>query len=164
MALTLKSADVYSTGCVFNVGWLFRRGEQDEDSWADLHHVFFQPGIGHRRGAGQQTNLMFGVELPDGSKASTTHQPLPGFPEPTVEPDPPVIALNGGGGSGGDDELAGSGTVWLWPLPPAGELRLVVQWTQFGLAETSVMLDGGALRDAAAGVQRFFPEEDTPGL
>jgi hypothetical protein len=70
--------------------------------------------------------------------------------------------LNGGGGSGGDDELAGSGTVWLWPLPPAGELRLVVQWTQFGLAETSVMLDGGALRDAAAGVQRFFTEEDTP--
>ena len=162
VAMTLKSADVYSTGCLFNVGWLFRRGEQDEDAWSDLHHAFFQPGMGHRHGSTQNNNLMFGVEFPDGSRASTAHQPIPGFMEPAVEPEPPVLALHGGGGSGGDDELSGSGTLWLWPLPPAGDLRLVAQWTQFDLAETSVMLDGGALRDAAAGVQRFFPEEDTP--
>ena len=47
-----------------------------------------------------------------------------------------------------------------WPFPPAGDLRLVAQWTDMGMAESSITLDGTRFRDAAAGAQKYWPEED----
>ncbi|MGN7198525.1 hypothetical protein [Arthrobacter sp. SAFR-044] len=157
MVVAVKSADVFSTGCAFSLSWLFRRADQSDEDWADLQHLFFQPGMGIRRGSGKQTGLMFGVEFPDGAKASSGAMGPHVFMERDHQPEPPVLVLNNGGGSGGDDEFSGTGTLWLWPLPPAGELRLVCQWTDFGLEETSLMLDGGALRRAAASVQQYWP-------
>lgn len=75
---------------------------------------------------------------------------------------PPTIAFTSSGGSGAGDELAGTGSAWIWPLTPAGHLRLLAQWMDFGLAESSVVLDGGTLRDAAAGVQQFWAEGGQP--
>ena len=157
MVVVVKSADVFSTGCLFSLSWLFRRADQSDEEWADLQQLFFQPGMGARRGSGRQTGLMLGVQFPDGSKASTGSQVPYGLMEPGTNPEPPVLALHGGGGGGGDEDFSGSGTLWLWPLPPGGELRLVCQWTDFGLEETSLMLDGGALRQAAASVQQYWP-------
>jgi hypothetical protein len=156
--MAVKSADVYSTGCLFSLSWLFRRGEQSDDDWADLQHLFFQPGMGIRRGRERQTGLMFGVQFPNGAKASTGSQGQHGLMETGQQPEPPTLVLNNGGGNGGDEEFSGTGKLWLWPLPPAGELRLVAQWLDFGLEETSVPLDGGHLRDAAAGAEAFLPE------
>ncbi|GGI01081.1 hypothetical protein ACFFGR_13680 [Arthrobacter liuii] len=160
MVVALKGAEVFSTGCLFSLSWVLRRGDQSDEDWADLQQLFFQSGRGIRRGSGRKTGLMFGVEFPDGSKASTGSQIPYGMMEPGTDPVPPVLALNGGGGGGGDEEFSGSGTLWLWPLPPAGDLRLVAQWTDFGLEETSLMLDGGALRQASASVQQYWPEEE----
>jgi hypothetical protein len=160
MVVAVKSADVYSTGCSFNLSWLFRREEQTDEDWAGLQHLFFQSGMGIRPGRGRQSGLMFGVQFPDGSKASTGDQGPHGLMETGRQPEPPTLVLNNGGGSGADDEFSGSGLLWLWPLPPAGELRLVVQWLDFGLEETSIMLDGEQLRKAAAGVQQYSPEEE----
>lgn len=157
MVIAVKSADVFSTGCLFSLSWLFRRADQSDGEWADLQQLFFQPGRGAHRGGGRQTGLMFGVEFPDGSKAMTGNQNPYGLVEPGTDPEPPVLALHGGGGGGGDEEFSGSGTLWLWPLPPAGDLRLVCQWTDLGLEETSLMLDGGALRTAAGSVQPYWP-------
>ncbi|MGN8131696.1 hypothetical protein [Paenarthrobacter sp. 22069] len=163
IVVAVKSADVYSTGCVFGVSWLIRRGSQSDEDWADLQHLFFQPGRGIRRGTGRQTGLMFGVQFPDGSKASTGALGPQVFMDREQQPEPPTLALNNSGGGGGEDELAGTGTLWLWPLPPAGDLRLVAQWTDFGLAETSIMLDGGRLRDASSDAQQYWPAEDKHG-
>jgi len=163
IVVALKSAEVFSTGCLFNLSWVFRRADQTEEDWAELQHLFFHQGRGFRGGSGRQSGLLFGVEFPDGSKASTGSQIPYGLMEAGTNPESPVLALNGGGGGGGDEEFSGSGTLWLWPLPPAGDLRLVCQWTDFGLEETSLMLDGGALREAAASVQPYWPEEGTNG-
>lgn len=163
MVVAVRGADVFSTGCLFNLSWVLRRADQAEEDWADLQDLFFQQGRGIRRGSGRQTGLMFGVEFPDGAKASTGVLGPHGLMERGQEPEPPTLVLNNGGGSGGDDEFSGTGTLWLWPLPPAGDLRLVAQWTDFGLEETSIMLDGGALRSAAADVQQYWPEEDSNG-
>ena len=76
--------------------------------------------------------LLFGAALPDGSKSSTGAHPQ-GFFEGSEEPDAPVLLMRNGGGNGGDDELSGSCTLWLWPLPPAGTLQLVAEWRDFGL-------------------------------
>lgn len=157
--VAVKSADVYSTGCSFSLSWLFRRREQNDEDWADLQYLFFQRGRGIRRLKERQTGLMFGVQFPDGSKA-ITGTPVPHGPmESGHRPDPPTLALNNGGGSGGDDEYSATGMLWLWPLPPAGDLRLVAQWLDFGLEETSINLDGSQLREAAAGAQKYWPED-----
>lgn len=158
--VALGSAEVFSTGVAFNLSWVFRRGEEDEDAWDERRGLFFRP-MGMHQGRGSQSALMFGVQLPDGSKASSGHQVPYGLMGPGGQPEPPTLALNNGGGSGGDDELAGTGTLWLWPLPPAGDLRLFAQWTDFGLEETSITLDGGRLRDAASGVQQYWLGEDS---
>ncbi|WAJ33755.1 hypothetical protein OUO20_01625 [Arthrobacter sp. FX8] len=115
--MAVKSVDVFSTGCVFNLSWLFRRDQQSDEDWADLQHLFFQPGRGIRSGRGQQTGLMFGVQFPDGSKASTGTLGPHGFVERGQEPEPPALVLNNGGGGGGEDEFQGTGSLWLWPLP-----------------------------------------------
>jgi hypothetical protein len=161
MVLAVKAADVYSTGCSFSLSWLFRRGEQTDEDWAGLQHLFFHPGMGIRPGRAQQSGLMFGVQLPDGSKASTASQGPHALMEPGRRPEPPVLAMNNSGGSAADDEFAGSALLWMWPLPPAGEIRLLAQWLDLGLEETFILLDGGQLRAAAARAQPFWPEEES---
>lgn len=155
MVVAVKGAEVFSTGCTFDVSWTIRRGERTDEEWADLNEVFFRPGPGPRRGSGAASMLLFGAAFPDGSKSSTGAHPQ-GFFEGPEEPAPPVLMLRNGGGCGGDDEFSGSGTLWLWPLPPPGELRLVAQWRDFGLEECSVVLDGAQLREAASGVRKFW--------
>ena len=152
MVVAVRSAEVYSTGCSFNLSWVFRRGDENEDDWADKHSLFFQPGMGIRRGTRLLSGLMLGVELADGSKASTGAQGPHGFMgSSTEEPEPPTLALNGGGGSGADNIRGGDGND-----------TMLAQWMDFGLAESSVVLDGGKLRDAAAGVQQFWADGDQP--
>lgn len=58
--------------------------------------------------------------------------------------------------------MSAMGTLWLWPLPPAGDLRLLAQWTSMGMPESSIVLDGSRLRAAAAAVQQYSPEEVGP--
>lgn len=65
-----------------------------------------------------------------------------------------------GGGPDGDIALtvqsAMSGAwrrearLWLWPLPPPGEVTFTAAWESLGLAETAVAIDAAPLRDAAA--------------
>lgn len=159
LVMAVRSAEVFSTGCSVSLSWLIRRGEQDDEDWSALHSMFFQFGPGPLRGQTRTTGLMFGIELPDGSKASSgLHSPY-GFRGNEKQPEPPTIVLNNGGGGGGEDELTGTGNLWIWPLPPAGKLRLLAQWLDFGLTETSVVLDGTELREAATNVQKYWPEE-----
>ena len=155
MVMAVKSADVFSTGCSFDLSWTIRRGEQTDEEWADLKALFFRHWPGARNGSGGASTLLFGAAFPDGSKSSTGSHPF-GLFEGTEEPAPPVLLLRNGGGNGGDDELSGSGELWLWPLPPAGKLRLVAEWKDLGLAECSISLDSSQLHDAVPGVQKFW--------
>ncbi|MET1085636.1 MAG: hypothetical protein ABWY04_00715, partial [Arthrobacter sp.] len=153
LVMAVKSADVYSTGCSFSLSWLIRRGEQDDEDWAALHSMFFQFGTGARRSQTRTSGLMFGVEFSDGSKASSGPFGPHGFRGSDEPPEPPTL------GGGGDDELTGTGALWMWPRPPTGDFRLVAQWLDVGLEETSIVLGGARLRAAASGVQPFWPEE-----
>ncbi|TCJ36428.1 hypothetical protein E0504_23650 [Parafrankia sp. BMG5.11] len=49
---------------------------------------------------------------------------------------------------------------WLWPLPPAGPLTLVVDFPARGLAESRVTVDGSALRAAAERAVTLWPAGD----
>lgn len=161
--LAVRGVNAYSTGCLIDVSWLLRRGDEADQEWAMTHATFFNSR--HvPMSASNGTELLFGVQFPDGSKASTGSVTSPFMPQdPTNRPDSPVLYLQNRGGGGGGDELGGSGTVWLWPLPPTGDLRLVAQWTDMGMPESSITLDGAQLREAAAGAQKYWPEEDGRG-
>jgi hypothetical protein len=159
--LAIKSAEVFSTGCTFDLTWIIRRSNEDDEEWAGGNAAFFQHGSRLRAGQNPfDALLLFGVQLPDGSRASTgsTHGRGPSLDQ-EKQPAAPVLAFQGQGGGGGDDEMAGSGTLWLWPLPPEGDLRLVAQWKELAFEESSLVLDGGRLRAASAGVQRFWRED-----
>lgn len=44
----------------------------------------------------------------------------------------------------------------LWPLPPAGRVRVVCAWTDRGIPETAVDVDAAPLREAAAGEEPLW--------
>lgn len=159
MIVAVKSVDVFAAGCSFSLTWIIRRDGIAEEDWAEKHQLFFNQGMGPRHGLRAGRGLMFGVQLSDGAKASTVGFEPHAFMGTDQKPEPPTLTLNNGGGSGADDELSGTGNLWLWPLPPAGTVRLVTQWLDFGLTESSIELDGGLLREAAADAQRFWEHE-----
>lgn len=158
--MALESVRVYSTGCVLDLSWRLRRRDESDEQWDELRASFFsQPHARWARPDVPLAALLFGVELADGSKASTGAMLRQRFFAPNEpRPEPPVLLFQSLGGNGGDDEMASSGRIWLWPLPPPGDVRLVFQWTDMGMPETSISLDGAGLRDAAAGAQPYWAE------
>lgn len=75
--------------------------------------------------------LKWGFEFADGRRATNIDSyPLPPDPDdPTWEPDRPVLMGGGGGGSPRSVDR----DYWLWPLPPAGTLRIACEWLDQGI-------------------------------
>lgn len=94
----------------------------------------------------------FGVEYPDGRKATNI-----GHPPFDEDPTEPVLMQRGGGGGGRSWSFA----YWLWPLPPPGPLRVVVEWPALDVPQTDLELDGAVLAAAAADVDVLWPGDDS---
>ncbi|CCQ46106.1 putative uncharacterized domain protein [Pseudarthrobacter siccitolerans] len=140
-----QAAKVFSTGCTFEVSWMYRRTDQDDRQWADLNAIFQRGGPHMEDGVvSVDSVLLLGVQFLDGTKATTSSQTMYG---PSMdmgqEPEGPVFEFWVKDGNSNDDEVAGTGSLWLWPLPPAGDLRLVAQWIDMGMAESTIVLNGG---------------------
>lgn len=86
--------------------------------------------------------LRFGIVFSDGRVASN----LLDRPRSEGAPNRPVLGLLSGHGTRGHSERRW----WLWPLPPAGPVRFVVEWPSEGVAETSAEVDGDQIAAAAA--------------
>jgi len=91
--------------------------------------------------------LRYGVELADGERV---------FAEPFFSPSAGptesqrhVLSRLGGGGGGGGRTYSLTDGLWLWPLPPAGPIVLVVQWPAVGIGEHRVTIDAAQI-DALA--------------
>jgi hypothetical protein len=69
-----------------------------------------------------------------------------GFPEFDKEPTGPVVTGRGGGGGCDRWEMR----YWMWPLPPAGDVVIYAVWSIFEIDEVAAVIDGTALRAAAA--------------
>lgn len=107
----------------------------------------------------QAGRLKWGFELADGRRVTNVdpwpEQPNqdPSRPHPADwlwEPDHPV--LHGGGGGGGQRSV--DRDYWLWPLPPAGQLRVVCQWLDQDIDLNVQDLDAAPFLEAA---QRALP-------
>jgi len=139
VAVALHGLRVHSTGLAVTLSVRVRAGAA---SGVGLESLFFGPG---RRGA----DVLLGVELADGRRA--TGLDGPGSHD--------LVFIQG---SGSGSSTAVDQEWWLSPLPPEGPLRFVVRSDLLGIGETSVELDGAAIRRAAEGVVVLWPWEPPP--
>lgn len=131
VAVAWTGTEVYSTGVAFT---LEARARVDG---LDLNDVFW-----HNAGAPDQ--LLLGIEYADGRWA--VHGGGSSGPD---------IALHPQGGSGGDRSC--SQGFWLYGVPPAGPLTLVLRCAGLGLEETRTQVDGGVLAAAVPAVVELWP-------
>lgn len=130
----------------------------------DLNSEVFDGPYQHDRDSQWQAGrLKWGFELPDGRRV-TNVDPWPEQPQQEHgrghhpddrlwQPDHPV--LHGGGGSGGQRSV--DRDYWLWPLPPAGRLRVVCQWPDQDIDRTVQDLDADTLLQAAGRARPAWP-------
>lgn len=125
----------------------------------DLHaQVFDGPYTDATDAAWQAGRLKWGFKLADGRRVTNVdvnplmEQPNQDHHRPhdaddwAWEPDHPVLSGGGGGGSPRSSDR----DYWLWPLPPAGRLRVVCQWPARGIELSVHDLDGEPFLQAAA--------------
>lgn len=93
----------------------------------------------------------FGIGFPDGRRA-LPQQFLSQANIINPEGHPVLSAGSGGGGHHG----VTSQRWWLWPLPPSGPLAFVFAWPDQGAGETSVVVDGTELVDAAQRAEKLW--------
>jgi hypothetical protein len=169
--VAVGSATAYPTGIEFAVDVHWRVGEADA-AW--------HPGAWrHRRDyGGELPDDLFrvGVELADGSRATTLDATPPGSIAPPVAvesfgavvatagdekprlPEPPVLVLRGGGGG----SQSWSQSLWLWPLPPEGPLTFVCEWPAFDIPLSRAVVDAAPIREAAARSQPLWDDRVSP--
>lgn len=150
-AVAITRLGAYPTGFELDLLVLVnRRGEERE-----LDPMLFGHHLRHRRrgrdaGVPVDDQLRFGVQFADGSKATN----LDPWDFARDEPAPPVLRTGGGGG-GGDHWRQ---DIWIWPLPPPGQLSFVCEWPAAGIELTRVDIEGQLVLEAAARSIKIFDE------
>lgn len=154
-AIALTMVAVYRDGLEFRLERRLRRRGLTRDEWGELTAVFMEhhPWGGPR---GSADRLRYGLVLGDGEQVLADRW---GFGGPGAEGDQPnghMLQRREGGGGGGGRSFTGSDALWLWPLPPAGPIELVLQWPSLGIGEERILLDGTALIALADRARSFW--------
>jgi hypothetical protein len=153
--IVLRHVDVYATGCLFTLGLSIRRPpDLGQRAWWGR---FERLSSRHAWGASDPTGdgPRYGVRLPDGTRLRTID--VDAGHERFAEPSGPVLQLDELGGGGDDHGAETEHQLWLWPLPPAGDVDLVVAWPAVDIGPTQLTLDGARLGARAADAEPFFP-------
>lgn len=102
--------------------------------------------------------LLLGVEFSDGRTGNNLGG-LRGAWETELDPASPALMPGGGGG----DRLVDL-AVFLSPLPPPGDLRIIAAWPARGLPETVTVLEADRLLDAASRAVTLWelPDDEPP--
>lgn len=144
--VAIVGADAYSTGISISIAIRLRRNDRSEHGLA--HEMF-----GHRHRGGSGGGLLIGVAYPDGRTASTVSTTA--FPDPLMGLDRPTLARGGGGGGGRSFNT----DYWLTPLPPPGDLTIVVAWPAHGIDETHTAMPAELIADGLARNIELWPWE-----
>lgn len=102
--------------------------------------------------AWRRDRFKWGFEFADGQRVTNVDPWWPGRAESSSSPHHPV--LSGGGGGGGDRSIDRG--YWLWPLPPAGVLKVVCQWPHLGIELTTSQIDADQVVAAAKRAQPIW--------
>jgi hypothetical protein len=96
--------------------------------------------------------MRFGLGFADGSRVRSDM--MYGVFSRKGKPDGPVLWPCGGGGGA---QSWGS-TLWCWPLPPEGPIRMVAQWPAMGIEERSLEIDSAEIREASQRAVQLWPD------
>jgi len=129
---------VYSTGFELALTVLVREWQEP----------FFYPLNRHHQ-ARKEDVLRFALAFADGTRGEVEdHQRSGGSPERT-------LTSRGGTSGEGRWDLR----LWSWPLPPPGQIEAVCLWPGFSIPETRASFDAQPVLDAAARVERLWPDD-----
>lgn len=155
MVMALKLVEVYSTGCVLDLVWSVRRGDESDREWRDvMDRSFNHP----RSSIDIGTGLQVGVAFPDGRKAVAAVHGTSMYEGTDDVTGPVLTTLGGGGGSSNDEVVQSTAHYWLWPLPLDGDTQLVARWDELGMPESSLTLSGEQLSDALGKIRKYWTE------
>ena len=156
VAIALTGVAVYRNGVQLRVERRLRRDGLPPREWGELCSAFMEhmPYGGPVESSGR---LRFGVVLADGEKIVTDTSRFFGGGDPMAEPEGHILSRRQQGGGGGGNSFSGTDDLWLWPLPPAGPIVLVMQWPALGIEETRVTLDASTVVEDAARARPFWP-------
>jgi len=105
--------------------------------------------------AGPGDPLLLGIELSDGRRCTNVDPLDLDDSDPSERP-----MLTPGGGS--STARSADFTLFLSPLPPPGDLRVVCAWPKRGLAETITVLSADDILEAARRARVLWPWEPEP--
>lgn len=143
--MTLCRCDVYRTGLEFALRVDLRfdqiEGWQPEPPQQGL--FLLDHGPRHPR-----MRLHLGVRFSDGTEAQANSRfdASPFGDSPFEDPAGPILIAQAGGGGGGPDNWSTTMNLWLFPLPPEGELVLSYACEDAGISEGTVVLNATELR------------------
>ena len=133
-AVAVTGISAYSTGFEIFLTARFRPGSEGTE----------QPPPGPPDPRAIRRSLRFGLQLSDGRKVLGEH----GGPGPGADSAPGGPILRQFMGGGGPRSLITRW--WAWPLPPAGPLEFVCEWSALDIPETRDSIDAQLILDAAA--------------
>lgn len=136
--------DVYPNGVSFTFTLMLRDPHEFEDDPAWM--MMRPPG----RRFSSDGFLRLGVLLSDGTKWTNVGR------RHLKEPTERVITIVGGGGGQGRWDQ----NMWIWPLPPPGDLTLATAWPIHGVEETLVTIDADELLARAAEAEVLWSPSD----
>ena len=137
-AVVVRGGVAYSTGLEFRLAVL----------WRVPPRPYVDP-LGHRRSSDEV--LRFGVQLADGSKATTVS-----WRPPPDDIATPVLTQRGSSGHGGSWQSG----FWLWPLPPRGAVVFACEWPSEGIPLTRYEIDVSPILEAARRSEVLWPRDD----
>jgi hypothetical protein len=152
-AVGITQIEAFSTGFRFTLAVRVRQA-RPELSHGGLYMLIsshLRPGIE----IPLDNRLLLGVEYPDGHRASTLHDLRLQGPDVVADGEQ-LVLIPQGGGSG---EQTVDQTYWVAPLPPDGPVAFVLAWPGFGMPESRTVLDGAAIRAAAARGHVLWPPQ-----
>ncbi len=143
----ISGARVFSNGVDFMLE--VRARHASDDGQGDMLGDVYGQG-------GQSDRLLLGIEFSDGRRCSNIVGPLDLDGADSFER--PLLTTGGGSGSTRFSET----TLFLSPLPPPGDFRVVCAWPKRGLLETITVLSADHILDAAQRARVLWPWKPEP--
>jgi hypothetical protein len=149
VAVAVWGVAAFPTGITFSVATVLRESVDDVDLDPDMSMYHYSRLRRSGPDALPDDLLRFGVQMPDGTKATNL---MTGLSLPEGTPTGPVLMQRGGRGGG---RVYRQGW-WLWPLPPEGPLTFVCEWPAHEITLTRHEVDAGPIREAAKDAQAIW--------
>lgn len=138
VAITLVGAHVYREGLELRIERRMRRLEETEEEWQSRIRDFLetrQASTGH----GGPERLRYSVITAD--EEVFANSLFRGHASVEVEPSGLSVMRTDMGASGDPWRCESNEGLWLWPLPAADRIELVVRWPAVGISRESVAID-----------------------